>query len=199
MSRLLCLKHVALAVSVSPVPRDHRPQYSRKRSARLFFFFFFLNQGANQQLSLSHPFSVRLTSLWKFSQKAAKDYKPVLIPVSGRPWFGKNKDPLRTSDALPVSLDSIYMYIIYIYIYINRQFPPLPLPHVILFYFFVYVWTILLCVPHFCVKPRKIRNKKEDKSITERTKNSMLVKFWSCHLSCLFFLVANYWKITGLK
>lgn len=52
-----------------------------------------------------------------------------------------------------------------------------------------------LCVPHFCVKLKKMKqNKKVDKSITERIKNSMLVEFWSRHLSCLFFLVANYWK-----
>lgn len=49
-----------------------------------------------------------------------------------------------------------------------------------------------LCVPHFCVKLKKMKqNKKDDKSITERIKNT--VCWWnSDHLSCLFFLVANY-------
>lgn len=188
MSRLLCLKHVALAVSVTLVC----PQYSKKRSARLFFFFV----GANQQLSLCHSFSVRLTSLLKFTQKAAKDYKPVLIPISERPLCGKIKDPLRTSDAVPVSLDSIYIYIHNIHI--NGQFSPCPF-HMLFCFISSYMYGLYsVCASLLCETSKNTKQKRWQKHYRE-DKNSMLVKFWPCRLSCLFFLVANYWKITGLK
>lgn len=55
-----------------------------------------------------------------------------------------------------------------------------------------------LCVPHFCVKLKKMKqNKKDDKSITERKKNSMLVEFWSFKLPVLS--CSQLLKITGFK
>lgn len=83
--------------------------------------------------------------------------------------------------ALPVSLDTTLLT--------DNLSPAPPKFYLILF---CICMNYTLCVPHFCVKLKKMKqNKKDDKSITERIKNT--VCWWnSDHLSCLFFLVANY-------
>lgn len=139
MSRLLCLKHVALAVSVPPVHAGPPPAVLQD-SQRSFFL------GVNQQLSLSHSFSVRLTSLKVLPTRA--DSRLTTAPIQ------KSKDPLRTSDALP------FLGLKYIYILMDSLTPPLPLPHVIFFYFFRICMDYTLCVPHFCVKLENTKQKR---------------------------------------
>lgn len=123
-----------------PFAVDHRPRSSRKRSARLLLLgFFFLFKGRINNCLCLLP-SLCVSHLSEKSpplppqKKAAKDYKPVLIPAYQRPRFGKKKessceDVRCTSCFLGFN---IYMYIyiiyIYIYIYILLDSSPLPLP-----------------------------------------------------------------------
>lgn len=97
MSRLRCLKHVALAVSVSPVHQDHRR--STTGLAVLVFF-----RGESTVLSLSQSFCVFRISLKMFPKSCKRLQTCANSRLRTAP-IGKNKDPLRTSDALPVSLD----------------------------------------------------------------------------------------------
>lgn len=119
------------------------------------------------------------TKSYDYAKLAIKFYATVLVGwVENRPSL-EYDDPMRMPKlhALPV---------------LQRKDSLAQAPPKILIDFFCICMNYTLCVPHFCVKVKRWWNKTKKRwSITERGKTRWIQII---NISCLFFLVANYWK-----
>lgn len=149
--------------------RDHRPQYSRKRSARLFFFFLFRGKSTivfvSFLLCASH---ISLKVLPKSCKRLQTCADPPLRTAPVREKQRSSEDVRCTSCFLGFN---IYMYIPNIHIYILMDSPP-PM----LFCFISsYMYGLLLCV---CLTSVWNLEKYETKKMTKALQRGQKTVCW---------------------
>lgn len=213
MSRLLCLKNVALrCVSVSFKLVFHwmirrttvlaairvvvfRGKACLSGSNTSQMLVLFLKYCLCPTPSLCCHVGLRCLNLISFltqssHQQAAKDYKTEEHWGSLQTRNGPDSEKERSSEdfrlhALPVPEEETLL---------KDNVSPAP-PKFNLIFFFFYMYELYsVCASLLCETQKDETKQKRWQKHYREDKNSMLVEFWSHHLSCLFFLVANYWK-----